>query len=729
MSSSRSSCALLTLAVMVIFFEEAPGAFAAWTGTVSGNTATLTGGSGDDTITIGVQDFWLKHNRFTAGDPGFASDLDWDSSTPGSQLILNDGGSTVNINGGDGNDTMTINDASPVNGNNVYEVTDAFVLLGIGPAPGGNRPTIWYSNLEGLQLITQSPSNGGVHVLSTRAGTPVTIDGPANEAIHVGDPVNHELSSIGADVTITKGGSIIVDDASYPDLTTYTLAGLKITRLGIAIISINAATDVQIRGGQSDNTWLLKTNRLPQLSAQGGFGTDKFIFEGDDGTLEGFVEPVYVNPGSGGNDIVIFNDKATPAGQSYTFDQHADVQLTRNHALIGDVGLSRHVSLNTGRFDDVVTFVHTFGPFIGDFDINAGATQESDILIYNGSNSEDDILVFGNESKIAFLAENVKFSGFDFLFVNAGDRDDVVTASPSPTTEIHLDGEDPNAGAGDELKLDSGGLPFSIADGTFTVPGYQPIEFVGFEKTSEAPALSVNKTASATGSVGRPLNYSIAVHDIGGDPATSVTLVDTLPSNVTLRSVTGAVSTQQSASILTIDLGNMTSGEVRNVSVVVVPSVVESITNVVSVTANEVQAVTSNTVSSVTTNIGPAVPAPDLAGSFQSAAVFCRAFGSFTRCALSASMNVSNVGDKTAGYSTTRFFLSNDPVLDPSDTSIATRVAPYILVGKTYKQQLFLALPANVDPHGKFLIARIDDQNKVPELFEDNNVAVTGPLQ
>jgi Ca2+-binding RTX toxin-like protein len=48
----------------------------------------------------------LSHDRFTAGDPGFVSDIDFDSTVPGEQTLAIGSASILNINLGAGNDTF-----------------------------------------------------------------------------------------------------------------------------------------------------------------------------------------------------------------------------------------------------------------------------------------------------------------------------------------------------------------------------------------------------------------------------------------------------------------------------------------------------------------------------------------------------------------------------------------------------------------------------------------------
>src|ERR1700761_3680462 len=69
----------------------------AYVGSLTGTTATLSGDGASDTLIITAVKGMLSHNRFAAGDPGFASAFDFDSTTPGVQMLAADPASSVNI--------------------------------------------------------------------------------------------------------------------------------------------------------------------------------------------------------------------------------------------------------------------------------------------------------------------------------------------------------------------------------------------------------------------------------------------------------------------------------------------------------------------------------------------------------------------------------------------------------------------------------------------------------
>lgn len=80
----------------------------AFTVTLSGSVATFIGDGANDTLVIGENGGNLTHNRFAAGDPGYADQLDFNTSLAGSQRFTSRDTDIVNVTGGAGIDDVTI---------------------------------------------------------------------------------------------------------------------------------------------------------------------------------------------------------------------------------------------------------------------------------------------------------------------------------------------------------------------------------------------------------------------------------------------------------------------------------------------------------------------------------------------------------------------------------------------------------------------------------------------
>jgi len=98
--------------------------------------------------------------------------------------------------------------------------------------------------------------------------------------------------------------------------------------------------------------------------------------------------------------------------------------------------------------------------------------------------------------------------------------------------------------------------------------------------------------------VGVDLTYTIRVinsHAVAGPPATNVTLIDTLPANVTFVSATSSQgSCTQSAGVVTCNIGLMARGREVRVLIVVRPTTAGTLTNMALVEASEPDPNTSN---------------------------------------------------------------------------------------------------------------------------------------
>src|SRR5262245_6372374 len=97
--------AALAFALAAFTTHAVPASAAASSASIDGTTATLNLDGADDTETVSVAGGLLVH---TATGGGLASSADWDSATAGDQTVPADGTFTVVLNGGDGNDALTV---------------------------------------------------------------------------------------------------------------------------------------------------------------------------------------------------------------------------------------------------------------------------------------------------------------------------------------------------------------------------------------------------------------------------------------------------------------------------------------------------------------------------------------------------------------------------------------------------------------------------------------------
>jgi Ca2+-binding RTX toxin-like protein len=102
----RTILAALVTALATSFAATAlPAEAAVSSASIVGGTATLNLDGADDNVTVSVSSGLLVHGQTTGG---LNSSSDWDSATAGDQTVPADGTFTVVVNGGDGNDAITV---------------------------------------------------------------------------------------------------------------------------------------------------------------------------------------------------------------------------------------------------------------------------------------------------------------------------------------------------------------------------------------------------------------------------------------------------------------------------------------------------------------------------------------------------------------------------------------------------------------------------------------------
>jgi uncharacterized repeat protein (TIGR01451 family) len=181
----------------------------------------------------------------------------------------------------------------------------------------------------------------------------------------------------------------------------------------------------------------------------------------------------------------------------------------------------------------------------------------------------------------------------------------------------HLQGTSPMIDAGDNA---APAIPMTDVDGDMRmIDGNGDMNAVvdigadEFVPAGGGPAmadLAVTKSASPSPvTVGQTVTYTIVVTNNGPDAATGVSAVDTLPAGVAFSSASAGC--MEVAGIVTCDVGNLASGAMQMIQVMVTaPSTEMMITNSVTVTGNEADPTGANNDASTTTNVevspGPA---------------------------------------------------------------------------------------------------------------------------
>ncbi len=182
--------------------QAAPG------GAMTAVNGTFTGTTGDDTLVISRDVDLLTHNRFSAGDPGFASAADFDSTVDGAQTKAV--GSTLLFNLGSGDDAVAVVGPmpNPVQQGDFGDGSDTLDLKDYRSGESSGT-TVSASSFAGLERIigtefADTLSAGGVPLgvgiqLEGRGGNDVLHGGPGNDRLNGGGGDNQMDGAAGDD--------------------------------------------------------------------------------------------------------------------------------------------------------------------------------------------------------------------------------------------------------------------------------------------------------------------------------------------------------------------------------------------------------------------------------------------------------------------------------------------------------------------------------------------------
>ena len=154
------------IAILIAVAGLPLAAHANFTATLAGTVATFTGDADSDTIVITSSGGLLMHNRFSAGDPGFNSNFDFDSTVPGDQTLAAIPSKTININAGAGNDVVILQGNTGLLNNFRYLPT-AFGAGMVVDDSDGTVPVINFTGVERLELQVQPADGDSVRVDGT----------------------------------------------------------------------------------------------------------------------------------------------------------------------------------------------------------------------------------------------------------------------------------------------------------------------------------------------------------------------------------------------------------------------------------------------------------------------------------------------------------------------------------------------------------------------------------
>jgi Ca2+-binding RTX toxin-like protein len=248
-------------------------------------TATLNLDGADDNVTVSVSGGLLVHGQTTGG---LASGSDWDSATPDNQTIPADGTRSVIVNGGDGNDSITV----------VARTTE----LASSELNGDGGDDV-ISGPDSNDTLTGGDGNDR---LVAGKGDDLMRGGAGNDTLvwNQGDGSDRADGQAGNDGSEVNGAPTLGDAFTIDPVAGGTV---KLQRTNLGQFTFDAATerfDVNGLGGDDSVTANDGVGAFTLLSVDGGAGADTVNgSEGPDLMLGGEANDVL--SGGGGDDRIV----------------------------------------------------------------------------------------------------------------------------------------------------------------------------------------------------------------------------------------------------------------------------------------------------------------------------------------------------------------------------------------------------------------------------------------
>jgi hypothetical protein len=291
----------LSVALLLTALAIASPAQADFTSHIGGGGAiTFTGDADSDIVSIRTEGGALRHDRF--GDPGFASNLDWETSVAGVQTVGAGALINVNVDAGSGSDFVVIggnggasaaslsqdyyvdggagNDALKVNSeDDTLARTAAFSSnLGTGTIDfTGNSATgdVRHSEFEGV-LVTLGSAPDTTTVATTESDAFVGVEaGNGNDTATVGTAAG--LTGIAGRFSFDgEGGtndSLLLNDATAGSGGTYLVTPQGAGRAGLGDVVTDATTEAVTLTTSAQADSIFKSGPRP-VTINAGAGDD-----------------------------------------------------------------------------------------------------------------------------------------------------------------------------------------------------------------------------------------------------------------------------------------------------------------------------------------------------------------------------------------------------------------------------------------------------------------------
>ena len=519
MKSPTTIAALATaLAAAAIGMTASPADAAVSSASINATTATLNLDAADDNVTVSVVGGLLVHGQVTGG---VNSGSDWNSAMDGDQTVPANGTFTVAVNGGDGNDVLTVlartNEiaAATVNGDGGDDLltgADSNDTLGGGDGNdrlvgargtdtmngGAGNDTLVWNNGDGDDTIngdggndatevngnatlgdvfTLEPNAGRVRFQRTNLGQ-FTLDASTDrfQVNGLGGNDSATAGAVGALTLLSVDGGAGVDTVNGSDGPDLILGGEGNDVLG------GGGGDDRVVGDRGSDTM------------NGGTGDDTLVWNNGDGTD-------IVNGDDGRDDVEV--NGAPAAGDTFTVQPNAErIKFDRTNLVPFslDIGSSETMHANGLGGDDTIAVGE-----VGGYSVTAAGGPGNDTLTGGGS-SETILGGSGNDTINPG-------SGLDVVF--GDDGDDQVDVRDA-TTDVARGGDGNDSAVADVAALDildgfetvdrtpvappadTSTRPVSIAGGTVKVNRRTRIASIKVSSPADSPANSTGSLALRT---------------------------------------------------------------------------------------------------------------------------------------------------------------------------------------------------------------------------------------
>ncbi|HWE37329.1 MAG TPA: calcium-binding protein [Isosphaeraceae bacterium] len=303
----------------------------------------LDGGSGNDTYNVESTASATSTTLF-GGDGNDTFNL-----SPSAHNLSNVAG-PVNLYGGGGNDSIVVNDQA-----NASAATYSVSLTSIS-RPGAG--TIGYSGDENV-LIDGGSASDTYNIESTASGTTTTIEGGAgNDTFNV-TPTSKNLANIQGPLNLYGlGGTDTVNlhDESNAAATTYSVGSSSVSRPGAATIGYSTDENLNLDGGGAGDVYNVESTPAgTTVTLVGGAGNDAFNVAPTSKNLGNIQGPLNLY-GEGGTDSVALHDESNAGGAAYSVSSSS---VTRSGAATIGYSLDEKLSLAAGSGNDTLTVAST----------------------------------------------------------------------------------------------------------------------------------------------------------------------------------------------------------------------------------------------------------------------------------------------------------------------------------------------------------------------------------